>query len=438
MIGKIGSKIRSIFFDDFLLKVLALAISFALWFVVVVVDDPVDEKRLPNVKVNLVNTELLEERNQIYEILDGTDVLKSVSFDAPKSVRDQIQATDIIAEADMENLTVTNTVAIKFSCPKYGIQVQNIKGNTDFLKLNIEDKKQKWLDIECNTVGQVAEGFVIGKPSLSQNRLYIQGPESAISQAARAVVDVNVAGISRDITVTGSIRILDVNGNEVVRSSMTKNIDTVLVEVDILNVKEIPVEYEAFGIAAEGYAHTGVIETNVSSVQIAGEPKVLNKISKLVVSGNMMDITGAAQDVRKNIDLKEFLPEGVVFANGAEYKAEAVIKVEGYVTKRINLVLGNLRIVNLPNGVVCKWVEDSITPLEIKGLQANVDKVSENGIHGVIDLREFIENNDLTELTPGEYTVPVELELGNDIQVVKSPTVGIEIHNVDEMEARHR
>lgn len=437
MKGQIVSKIKGFFFNNFLYKLLALIISFALWFTVVIVDDPVDEKRFQNVKVNLVNTELLEEKDQIYEILDGTDILKSVSFDAPKTVRDQIQIGDIVAEADLENLTVTNTIEIKYSCPKYGIQVQNIKGNIEFVKLNIEDKAQSWLDIECKVTGQVAEGYVIGKTTLNQNRLFIQGPESAVAAAKKAVVEVNVSGISGDISATANVRVLDENGDEVVRDSMTKNIESVLVEVDVLNTKEIPVEYEASGTPAEGYAYAGSIDAEIKTVQVAGEARVLNRVNKLTVSGSAMDITDAEQDVTKKIDLKEFLPEGIVFANGADYKTEAVIKVEAYVNKRVNLTYGNLRIMNLPNGIVCEWVEDSITPLEIRGLKANLDAITESTVHGVIDLREFIENNGWTELAPGEYTVPVALELGSEIQVVKSPTAKITIRSADENNGNH-
>ena len=114
MKGKIGSIIRSIFFSHWLLKIMSLLLAFTLWFVVISTNDPVDEKRFQNIKVNLLNTELLTENGQVYEVLDNTDLLRVVTFDAPNSVRREIQSSDIIAEADLTNLTVTNTVEIKF------------------------------------------------------------------------------------------------------------------------------------------------------------------------------------------------------------------------------------------------------------------------------------------------------------------------------------
>ena len=219
MKGKIGSIIRSIFFSHWLLKIMSLLLAFTLWFVVISTNDPVDEKRFQNIKVNLLNTELLTENGQVYEVLDNTDLLRVVTFDAPNSVRREIQSSDIIAEADLTNLTVTNTVEIKFYCPKYGDKVQNISGNIEYVKLNIEKKAQKTINIIVNPIGEVDENCAIGEISPDRNRLEIQGPESVISQIDRAEVDVDVKGITGTIKASGDIKLLDKYGNEVHKTS---------------------------------------------------------------------------------------------------------------------------------------------------------------------------------------------------------------------------
>ena len=131
------------------LKLASLSIAFTLWFVVIIIDDPVDAKTFTNIQVKLVNTELITDNNMVYEILEDSAVVKKITFDAPKSVRDVIEPTDIVAEADFENLTATDTVAITYSCPKYA-SVSNISGNVANVKLSIEDKATKWVNIEWN------------------------------------------------------------------------------------------------------------------------------------------------------------------------------------------------------------------------------------------------------------------------------------------------
>ena len=118
--------------DNWVLKLASLMIAFTLWFVVITVDDPVKEKTFNNIKVNLINTEQLAEIGKVYEILDGTNMLRSVTFEAPNSILKEIEAEDIIAEADFDNMTDIYTIPIEFSCPKYSRDVTNIEGNSSF------------------------------------------------------------------------------------------------------------------------------------------------------------------------------------------------------------------------------------------------------------------------------------------------------------------
>ena len=127
-------KLKKLFLDNWGLKLISLVLAFILWFVVISIDDPVKNKTLTNIKVNLINTEELEEKGMVWEILDGTDILRTVSFDAPLSVREVIEPSDIIAQADLGEITVADTVAIEFLCPKYSGQVTNISGNISNIK----------------------------------------------------------------------------------------------------------------------------------------------------------------------------------------------------------------------------------------------------------------------------------------------------------------
>ena len=47
------------------LKLISLLLAFLLWFVVVQVGDPKDERDMGNIPVRLVNTELLEQEDKV-------------------------------------------------------------------------------------------------------------------------------------------------------------------------------------------------------------------------------------------------------------------------------------------------------------------------------------------------------------------------------------
>ena len=438
MKGKIGLKIRSILFSHWLLKLVSLVLAFALWFVVVSTDDPVAEKRFQNVKVNLVNTELLTDNDQVYEILDNTDVLRTVTFDAPLSVRREIQASDIIAEADLTNLTVTNTVEIKFSCPKYSDQVQNISGNIEYVRLNIEDRATKWIDIYYNIIGEVAENYIVGNISLDQNRLQIQGPESAITEISRAEVDVDVTGITRNITTSSGIRLLDQDGNEVTRASVTKNLNTVVAKVEVWNTKEVPVIYEYTGAPAEGYLVTGVMETTVETVKIAGPSQILNDVTELRVDPEDIDITDAAADYEKTLYLRNYLPDGISFADdGFDDTVRVVVKIEEIVERRITLRAENIQVINVPEGLTCEIAGNTTSPLVVRGLEAYVTLLQSSTLQGIVDVGAWMEETNMTELSEGVYSLPVTVSLLEQQELVSTPAVTLNFVSAQEETQNH-
>ena len=435
MKGKIGSKIRSFFFSHWLLKIISLLLAFTLWFVVISTDDPVDERRFQNIKVNLLNTELLAENNQVYEILDNTDVLRTVTFDAPNSVRREIQSSDIIAEADLTNLTVTNTVEIKFSCPKYSDQVQNIRGNIEYVKLNIEEKADKWINIEVIRTGDVAEGYLIGATTLDRNRMHIEGPKSAIEEIVKAVVDVDVAGITSNSTASGEIRLVDAEGNEVIRNSVAQNMDSATITVTVWNIKEIPVVYGYTGTLAEDYVDTGVIETSVETVRIAGPADRLINISELQVDPEDVNITGSTKDYETVVHLKDYLPAGIYFAD-ADFNdtAKVTVKIEEIKEKSIRLQAENIQIINVPEGMECEIVGNTSSPLVVRGLEAYTVLLSADTLQGVVDVGVWMESSNVEELAEGEYSLPVTVSLLPQQERVSTPAITLRFTNAQDEE----
>lgn len=432
MKGKIGSKIRSIFLSHWLLKIMSLLLAFALWFVVISTNDPVDEKRFQNIKVSLLNTDLLAENGQVYEILDNTDVLRTVTFDAPRSVRNNIQPEDIIAVADLTNLTVTNTVEIRFSCPKYGDQVQNISGNIEYVKLNIEKETRKTVNIIWNVIGSVEEGYMVGPINLDRNRLEIQGPESAINEISHAEVDVDVTGITGVSTASARIRLVDESGNVVSRASVTQNLDTVNSTVEVWDTKEVPVVYSYLGTLAEDCQVTGM-ETSVEKVKIAGATELLNTVSQLTVDGEDLNVTGADEDYTAVLHLSKYLPKGIYFAEeNFDDTAQVKILIEKAEEKKIPLRAENIQIINVPEGVTCEIVGSTSTPLVAKGLAGYMALLQSSTLSGVVDVGKWMENSNLAQPPEGEFSLPVEVSLLEEQEKISTPVIVLRFTTMQE------
>ena len=415
------------------LKLASLVLAFVLWFLVAQIYDPKDTVTFNNIQVRLINTELLEEEGKVYEVLDNSNLVR-VTVTGPQSiVKSELRRSDIVAEADMSKLTDINTIAITYYCENVSNDSVEIKGNHDSVRLSVEDKTSKWIKLESNTIGEVASGYMIGNVTLDQTNIEVTGPKSAISQVDHAGVDINVTDSTSSLSANVDIKLYDADGNELTLESVKKNVNSAHMTVEVLATKEVPVEIEYMGVPEDGYMATGEVESSVPTVRIAGTASALVGISAITVPEERMNITGQSGDLVDIINLKEYLPSNVRLANKSfDGKITATVYIEPIDTKDLTIPADNISITGVPDGMEAEVTstaeEYNIT---VSGLTRDVSILRDSSVTGVLDLNQWMEDNGLEELTPGNYTIPVTFNLSEDITVDTDVNIHIRLKNAD-------
>ena len=415
------------------LKLASLVLAFVLWFLVAQIYDPKDTVTFNNIQVRLINTELLDEEGKVYEVLDNSNLVR-VTVTGPQSiVKSELRRSDIVAEADMSKLTDINTIAITYYCENVSNDSVEIKGNHDSVRLSVEDKTSKWIKLESNTIGEVASGYMIGNVTLDQTNIEVTGPKSAISQVDHAEVDINVTDSTSSLSANVDIKLYDADGNELTLESVKKNVNSAHMTVEVLATKEVPVEIEYMGVPEDGYMATGEVESSVPTVRIAGTASALVGISAITVPEERMNITGQSSDLVDIINLKEYLPSNVRLANkNFDGKITATVYIEPIDTKDLTIPADNISITGVPDGMEAEITstaeEYNIT---VSGLTRDVSILRDSSVTGVLDLNQWMEDNGLEELTPGNYTIPVTFNLSEDITVDTDVNIHIRLKNAD-------
>ena len=165
-------------FDDWGLKLISLVFAILIWFIVTNFNDPIVQYKVNNVKVTFRNTNIITDQGQTYEVLNGSNVVETVTLTGHRSVIDSLNAENVMAVADFNDLTMQNTIRINFSTNKYFSQVESIKGSIDTVQLNVEDLQTKILALSTVTSGTVGEGYTIGDITTDENQVRISGPKS--------------------------------------------------------------------------------------------------------------------------------------------------------------------------------------------------------------------------------------------------------------------
>lgn len=418
--------------DNLSLKICSFVFAVLLWLVVVNVDNPVKTKQFDNISVKLQNANIITEEGLVYEILDSTGTV-TVSVSAPRSYLELLSKDDIVAVADFNNITAANTINITYYSKRYNDRITNFKGSIESVKLNIEPKKMLQLVLNTKTVGEVEDGYVVGRVTTDQNQVRISGPESVVSQIKSAVIEVNVSGTTTDIATYEDVKLYDAENNEITATSIVKNVDSVKVDVEILATKTVPIHYSVMGTPASGYRQTGEVTGVPSEITIAGSADALKNISQIEIPSEALNINGKKENLVENISVKTYLPNGITIVD-SNYTGKAVVTVyiEEEQKKELHLAENNILLTNIPNGYKVSVDEESEIILKMTGLQADISEVLISDIVGKIDVKAYMEEKNLNRLEEGEYTIEATFDLNENITIVEPVKVKLIVQEAEE------
>lgn len=416
---------KKILLNNWFLKLASLLFAFTLWFIVINVTDPTEDKNFSNIPVKLVNTDVLDE-DKIYEVIDGTGMLRNVTVYARTSVLRELTAEDIVAEADFNNLTATQTIEIKFYSTRYTDDIDKITGSIGFVKLNIEDKKTKYLTLKVEATGEVAEGYLLSNAKPEQNRITITGPESLVNTVANAVVNVDVTDAMDNITTKGDVVLYDADGKVVESNILTTSFDSVGISVEIDATKQVPIEYNVMGTPAEGYLQTGEITANPETVLLAGSKALLEEVNKIVIPAEALNITGQNADMMAVLNLNTYLPSGISLANkDSNGRAVVTVHIEEAQEKTYQVSATQIQILGVPEDFVVQLDGTAKYDLVLSGLQRDLDAIQENQLNGIIPVSTILEQEGLSELQPGVYQVAVDFRISEELDTIVPVTVQV-------------
>lgn len=397
------------------LKLIAILFALILWFAVINIDDPVVSETFRNVPVQIVNTEVLTEAGKTYEVMDNSDIVETITIYGPRTLVESLNENDIVAKADINDITVANTVAVNVSVDvRNSSKITNIRSSLECVKLNIENSKSKQMVINATTTGKLASGYIVGGIELDQNRIRVAGPASVVSKISTAKVNVDVTESSSDVATYSSVRLYDKEGIEITSDLLVKSTDKVHINVDVIPTKYVPLKYQLTGTVEEGY---GIVEDAVScdimTVLIAGETEALRDVKEITISGDELNVTGLTEGKDFNIMIKNYLPQGIILGD-KEYDGKATIKVpvEEIATEVVELLKEDLIIVNIPEGMQVSMVDvPEYTELEVTGVVSKVRQVMTDKVTGVIDMETELPGTGLSEWLEGTYKVGATLNV---------------------------
>lgn len=404
--------------NNFALKLLAAIIAFSVWFIVNNIDDPVNSKVFRNIQVEIQNEETINSLDKVYEVLSGGTI--NVTASAKESVLRKLNASDIVAVADLSNLSLTNAVSIQLSCPKY--ENVTLKSDVDMLRITLEDEATEQFKVDVNTIGTLPEGYALGEIRVRPNLIKVSGARSQIERISEVRVEVDVSNVTEGFTKRLEPKVYDANGKLMDSTRMTFSSEEVRVSVYVNETKTVPVQLTTKGKPADGY-HLISAEYEPKQIVVTGTERDLANFSALPIS---VDIDGLTMDKETEIVLADYLPKGIsVVGDVATVNVKLTISKQKL--QKIPLKLSDIEVRNLNDNLELEYLESNST-VEVAAIHASGDTgqpIVSSQLHPYIDC---------TDLEKGNHTIELKFDENTKIIIVSDITLQISLKEKEKAE----
>ena len=399
------------------LKVLAVLFSVIIWVVVVNIDDPIKSVQFNDVSIDVLNQQILTDKNLVGEIVEGQETV-DVTVSGRRSVIEDLSKDNISVTADCKDLNDTNTLALKVSSNKYSGEIDTMKPEFDKVELNVEELKRIQKVIQVETVGIPADDYIIGDYSISLNRVNIEGPKSVIDKVQLAKVQIDVEGATNNVSASAPIILYDALGERVDSSRLKMNLDNINVGQEILYTKTVDVVCNYSGEPESGYKATGEMQITPSRVTLAGLRSVLDNINQVTIPATAVNISGQDSTFKTTVNVFNYLPSGIESADDSFRGTVSVsVDIEKETSKTFSIYFNKISFEGLPAGLSAEIQNgfesalDNKVEVTVNGLLKDFENVNPSDIKVEADWDKFMEDNRITQINKGMFTVPLKVTL---------------------------
>ena len=416
--------------NNLVLKISSLAVAFLVWIIVVNVSNPIVTRNI-SVPLNVVNANIITDAGKTYSLMGANSV--TVSYEVRSRDQSRISASDFNASidlGDMYDITGAVPIAVEVVNNK-DLIIGAVASKPSIVRVSIEDLQRKEFTLTTKITGTPSDGFSVGEVKLDKTNVVVTGPVSVIGQISQIGVEIDVSGLDSNESGRAELKYFDANGNAFVISDnrVSKSFDNVGYSLVMLNGRTLALNFDVGGTAAQGYKFTGA-ESTTKSIQVRGQPDVLEGLDSITVPASALSVEGATGDVNITVDIKNFLPANVTAVG--DTKVNVTLKVEALDKKSLTLTVNDLNIVGAKPGAATNIVPEKITVV-VSGLSANLESVTNADLKATLDVSEMNSGSNTgslkfepaTGLSVDSYT-PFEVIIGNHTSEKNETTTAAE------------
>lgn len=329
------------------------------------------------------------------------------------------QLGDFNAELDLTKYTKPGTYKVRLKCAE-SVGSVNYSINPSFLTVTVKDRvsEERTVSYDLVSTDLLDKKLSVGSVNLDSTVVVVKGSVDALQSIASIKALVSVGDESYKEANTYEVTNIPVVAYDK-NGRIVNNIDIVPKTLSgtlvLKSFKQtVPVTVSTTGNLVNGKAIASITINNNSqfAIDIYGEENDIKNVSSVPIT---IDVEGRGSESAKNYNVAIRRPNGVRFMS----ISNVTVSVSFGDEEQKTVDVGTIDARNLKDGYSANIVAKKTTPVQVKGVKSNIDKITES------DIRAYV---DLSELTEGTHEVEVKVDNDNPlIKYVASNTVTIQI-----------
>ena len=410
---------------------LAVLVAAGVWLFVDLTSDNGSprkvERTITDIPIEYIHESSLTDRGLML-VEEGSDTSLDLTLEGTRWLISHLDRSDIRVTVDLSNVDSAGVQTVSYLLSYTDRRFSNnavIRTNASIYNatVNISELYGRTVEVRCELVGNVAEGYSAGQVELSHTELDIEGQAEDIDSVAYAKVVFDIGDDAVEtVTQDLAIRYYDEHGNELSSAGIHPEVDTIQATLPVFVTKELQLRMDF--IDAPG-AREGNLsyEIRPSTITVSGDASILKDVDSITLDSFRLEDL-----VNSGISTYSYpitVPEGCQNLSGV---TRATLQISFKDLTFADVTTDRFRYENLPDGKSVEILTEEIN-IRVYGTAADVAAIDGSDLTVVADLSDY-------GSALGTYTVPavVETSSGSDVGVSGTYEVQITIREPDDQD----
>jgi YbbR domain-containing protein len=351
---------------------LALFLATLVWIVAVNQENPIEERTLASVPIELVGK--ADDMLIMGTLVNNTQV----RVRAPRLTLAALTARDLRVTADVTDLAPgTYELELQAAIDRRNAEVRSLEPSR--ISITLERSAARDLPVEPVLLGEPAPGYESEAPQLSAETIAVSGPSSTVGRVARIIARLSIDNLRGDFNGPVNLIPLDSAGSPVGGVDLSPaSVQVVVPITQREGYRDVAVKLVITGEVASGYQVTNITVSPNFITVASSDPRLVEQMPGFVDT-IPLDLSQATDDIIRRLPLQ--LPAGVTVDGEQSVLAQVSIAAIEYTLR----VERTLEMRGLSPGLSATTSPDTVDVL-LLGPLAVLDDLSLEDVRIVVDL----------------------------------------------------